>query len=259
MQVWGAGARGRARVATLFGVGGVAGLMAGGLIAGLLIVALLIVALANSAHSTELTPAQTVALRFPVGWAAPSASPSKAAPVATRAAAVQLSASDIFNPYPTYLPRPAQSSGNGLPQTALAYADPVSEPATESRRPTSSYQLASATPAPERRAAEPQRPATPRGAVLNAAQIASIKERLNLTPSQQRMWPEVEAALRDLVYKKTASAASKSTAVLDPASAEVARLKAAAVPLVMSFNSEQRNELRALAHLIGLGSLATQF
>jgi hypothetical protein len=39
----------------------------------------------------------------------------------------------------------------------------------------------------------------------------------------------------------------------------VARLKTAALPLVMSFDGEQKRELRTLAHLIGLGSLAAQF
>jgi hypothetical protein len=139
----------------------------------------------------------------------------------------------------------------------MAYADPATETKvekTESRKPSAGYQLASVTP--ERRA-EPPRAANPRGLVFNDAQIVSIKERLNLTPSQERMWPAVEAALRDLAYKKPAAGAQKTT--LDPNSAEVARLKSAAVPLVMSFNSEQLRELRALAHLIGLGSMVAQF
>jgi hypothetical protein len=125
---------------------------------------------------------------------------------------------------------------------------------TAARAASPTFQLASANSAPER-----HRATTPRGAVLNDAQIASIRERLNLTPNQQRMWPAVEAALRGLVYKKLASANQKAAPVLDPASPEVSRLKSAAVPLVMSFNSEQRNELRTLAHLVGLGSLVAQF
>ena len=40
---------------------------------------------------------------------------------------------------------------------------------------------------------------------------------------------------------------------------KAARLKSAATPLVMSFNGEQRSELRTLAHLVGLGSLVAQF
>ena len=38
--------------------------------------------------------------------------------------------------------------------------------------------------------------------MLNDAQIASIKARLHLTPDQERMWPAVEAALRNIAYAK---------------------------------------------------------
>jgi hypothetical protein len=155
----------------------------------------------------------------------------------------------------------------------MAYTDPATEskPAielkvvkTEARKPSTGYQLASATAVPERRA-EPPRAANPRGLVFNDAQIVSIKERLNLTPSQERMWPAVEVALRDLAYKKPAAGAQKTaqgatrTQTLDPNSAEVERLKSAAIPLVMSFDYEQKRELRTLANLIGLGSVASQF
>jgi hypothetical protein len=36
-------------------------------------------------------------------------------------------------------------------------------------------------------------------------------------------------------------------------------LKSAAVPLIMSFNSEQKEEVRNLAHVMGLDQLASQF
>jgi hypothetical protein len=228
----------------------------------------------NPAQSAELSPAQIVALRFPTGWASV---PARAAPVPARETPrpVAVASAATFNPYPTYLPQPAPASGAGagLPQGVMAYADPAgeskiekTESKPEARRPsTTGYQLASVTPAPEKRA-EPARLANLRGAVFNEAQIASIKERLNLTPSQVRMWPAVEAALRDLAYKKpvkTAQAGGAPSAAgrptLDPNSEEVARLKSAAVPLVLSFDSEQRRELRTLANLIGLGSVAANF
>src|SRR5205823_4752025 len=98
-----------------------------------------------------------------------------------------------------YLPRSGQGGDAAAPapQGALAYADPapVAAPAA-AHQPSGGYHLASASSAPERRA-EPHRPANPR-TVLNDAQIASIKERLHLTPSQERMWPAVAAALRGL-------------------------------------------------------------
>ena len=230
-------------------------------------------------------------MRFPTAWSAPPAASARTGPNTVRQAPVQVAqapvqvaqapvqqapvqVASIFSPYPTYLPQPAPMGGVGaaLPQGVMAYADPATETKvekTDSRRPSGGYQLASVTAVPERRA-EPQRAASQRGAVLNEAQIASIKERLNLTPSQERMWPAVEAALRDLAYKKPVAGAQKpapgnaaqgnaARATLDPNGAEVARLKSAAIPLVMSFDYEQKRELRTLAHLIGLGSMVAQF
>ena len=101
--------------------------------------------------------------------------------------------------------------------------------------------------------------------MLNDAQIASIKERLNLTPDQEQMWPAVEAALRNIAYARAREACRRGgtgtvqAAAVDPDSAEVQGLKSAAVPLIMSFNAEQKEEVRNLAHVMGLDQLATQF
>jgi len=46
---------------------------------------------------------------------------------------------------------------------------------------------------------------------------------------------------------------------LTPDSAPVQRLKSAAVPLIMSLNNDQKEEIRTLARLMGLESLAAQF
>ena len=93
--------------------------------------------------------------------------------------------------------------------------------------------------------------------MLDDAQIASIKERLHLTPDQQRMWPAVEAALRNVAYARQRAASSARIATIDPDSVE--GLKSAAVPLIMSFNAEQKDEVRNLAHVMGLDQLAAQF
>jgi hypothetical protein len=268
MQVWGVQARERAWCVAVFGG----------------FSSLLVVGLATvPALGAELSPAQVVAQRFPAAWAAgPSVPSNKAAVVSTRGvtpadstrgvAAVestrgatpvvsaravpqQLSAVDLyFNPSPTSGP-PSGSQ----PSTALAYAGPTPAPASASSQP-SGYQLASATSAPERRV-DPQRAAASRNNVFNDTQIASIKERLNLRPAQERMWPQVEAALRGLSYRNSAAGEKKTAALrtLDPASPEVARLKTAALPLVISFDGEQKRELRTLAHLIGLGNMVAQF
>jgi hypothetical protein len=100
--------------------------------------------------------------------------------------------------------------------------------------------------------------------VLNDAQIASIKQRLKLTAEQERLWPPVEAALRKIVYTKTAMnpgrfQAGASTAYIDPASPEVHELKSAAVPLLMRLNDEQKREVKMLAYVMGLEAVASQF
>jgi hypothetical protein len=104
------------------------------------------------------------------------------------------------------------------------------------------------------------------GFMLDDAQIASIKERLHLTPDQDQMWPAVEAALRNLAYLKAREARRHGTpasaaqiAAVDPNSVEVQGLKSAAIPLLMSFNAEQKDEVRSLAHVMGLDQLASQF
>jgi hypothetical protein len=102
--------------------------------------------------------------------------------------------------------------------------------------------------------------------VLNDAQIASIKERLNLTPEQEAMWPPVEAALRQVSYLRNpaeapnghAQQSSGRLAFIDPDSAEVRRLKYTALPLIMRLNDDQRREVNSMAHVMGLGKLASE-
>jgi len=104
------------------------------------------------------------------------------------------------------------------------------------------------------------------GYMLNDKQLANIKERLHLTTDQERMWPAVEAALRRVAYARaqdargrTVAAGAVEAASVDPNSTEVQGLKTAAVPLIMSFDAEQKEEVRNLVHVMGLDQLATQF
>ena len=53
--------------------------------------------------------------------------------------------------------------------------------------------------------------------------------------------------------------AAAVVASLDPDSAEVQDLKSAAFPLILSFSDEQKNEVRNLAHVMGLDRLASEF
>ena len=106
-------------------------------------------------------------------------------------------------------------------------------------------------PEPAAAAAPDARHAGRPGFVLNDAQIASIKSRLHLTPDQERMWPAVEAALRNIAYAKARDARparrrrSTDVASLDPDSAEVQGLKSAAFPLIMSFTTSRRTKSAA--------------
>jgi hypothetical protein len=133
-------------------------------------------------------------------------------------------------------------------------------------------------PAPPTAAAKPntQAPAAPArhvssrlGSVLNDAQIASIKKRLNLTPDQASLWPAVETALRNISYvpkAKDVKVASLGNgtgrgpmAYVDTNSAEVQQLTYAVLPLIMRLTDDQKHEVRSMAYVMGLESVASSF
>jgi hypothetical protein len=154
-------------------------------------------------------------------------------------------------------------------ETPTAVQAPTAIETTEPSQSKGEAAAAVEDPAPEQTqgANVPARRVAGRSnSVLNDAQIASLKRRLNLTAEQERMWPAVEAALRKIVYTKTAMSQhprgarpNASTPYIDPASAEVRQLKAAAVPLIMRLNDEQKREVKMLAYVMGLESVASQF
>jgi hypothetical protein len=167
--------------------------------------------------------------------------------------------STLFSPQPLMS---VQQAAAGVPQTLpqatlrLASADttaalpqPAPPPAPVAKR------TSEAKPAAVHNRTE--RP----GYILNDAQIASIKTRLHLTANQEEMWPAVEAALRNIAYSRARDAKRRSanTQVADADGVDVRELKSAAVPLIMSFNSEQKDEVRNIAHVMGLDQLASQF
>jgi hypothetical protein len=96
-------------------------------------------------------------------------------------------------------------------------------------------------------------------ALLSDAQIAGIKERLNLSPSQESYWPAVENALRAVARKIHATRQADPNGVpIDPEAAEVQQLKSAAMPLLFQLREDQKREVRTLARLIGLEKVAAQ-
>jgi hypothetical protein len=208
----------------------------------------------SAPRSPELSAAQAVALRFPqdlddaaAGTAAAIMSNVRLAllspePMVAQASAapVQQASAPAFAPAQTVPPMAAVAAPQAAP--AMARSSMVKPVAIVHRRD--------------------DRP----GYILNDAQIASIKTRLNLTADQEQMWPAVEAALRNIAYTRTrdahrrgAPANAAQLAVAEPDGADVQGLKSAAIPLIMSFNAEQKDEVRSLAHVMGLDQLASQF
>ena len=230
--------------------------------------------------SGDPSAADAVARRFPQAWdeASPAAAPDGAlpasgvfnAPAVTTAAAgalsdAQLALLDPEPMVPQMRPQPASQTSQDPPRVQLASAEmTVPAPATDAnaaRRPEPAQASAARMPRPVKTAAAvaPRRPPNRPGYMLDDAQIASIKARLHLTPDQEQMWPAVEAALRNIAYSRAQAARGRAMqpADIDPDSVE--GLKSAAVPLIMSFNDDQKQEVRNLAHVMGLDQLASQF
>jgi hypothetical protein len=200
----------------------------------------------SEAQSKDLTPAEVVALRFPSAWSNLAA---RSAPAVTAVAKNQI----VFDPNPSYDLASADSKPV-IPSGVLAYGDPV-----ESVAPSHAAPAPEARPVERRASLVPTAPARPKpdNHILNDAQIASIKARLKLTPEQQRYWPGVEAALRGIAYK--INKAGGKLAAIDADGTEVQQLKSAAIPLIMMFSEQQKNEVRQLVQVMGLQRLAAQF
>jgi hypothetical protein len=164
----------------------------------------------------------------------------------------------LFSPVLAYPTQLASAPAAAPVETAVTAPEPVAPPAL----PTAAAKPNAQTPAaPARRVAS--RP----GSVLNDAQIASIKKRLNLTPDQAPLWPAVETALRNISYKgkdtKVANLGNGTghgpMAYVDTNSAEVQQLKYAALPLIMRLNDDQKREVKSMAYVMGLESVASSF
>jgi hypothetical protein len=213
-------------------------------------------------RSPALSAAQSVALRFPQDLA--EASPVTVAfATSANAAAMGNTRLALFSPQPMVASAqqaPVQQASVAqlpTPQAPLQMASAeqaLPQPAPAAKRPNGIKPTTAAVHNRDDRAA---------GLMLNDAQIASIKTRLHLTADQEQMWPAVEAALRNIAYTRSREANRRSapanTQVASADAVDVRDLKSAAIPLIMSFNSEQKDEVRNLAHVMGLDQLATQF
>lgn len=92
--------------------------------------------------------------------------------------------------------------------------------------------------------------------LLSDMQIAALKGRLRLTPGQEPYWPAVESALRDAAHKihERRSAPGKNASL---GAGEIEQIKVAAQPLLTRLREDQKQEVRALARIIGLEAVAS--
>jgi hypothetical protein len=211
-------------------------------------------------RSPELSAAQSVALRFPqdLGEASPV---TVAFATSANAAVTGNTRLALFSPQPLVAAAPQ------APAQQQASAAQLPTPQATMQMASAEQTLPQPAPAAKRPNIKPaavhNRDDRAAGLMLNDAQIASIKTRLHLTPDQEQMWPAVEAALRNIAYTRSREAqrhgAPANTQVASADGVDVRDLKSAAIPLIMSFNSEQKDEVRNLAHVMGLDQLATQF
>ncbi len=100
------------------------------------------------------------------------------------------------------------------------------------------------------------------------SRIAQFKASLRLTPEQQKLWPPVEAAIRDAVQQYEAEDArangfvqwmsTKAYAASGDAP-YIRRAIAASQPLIRTLDSEQKRDGLKTAKSMGFGSLAAAF
>jgi hypothetical protein len=168
---------------------------------------------------------------------------------ADRLAVVSLAAASLEPPPATFSEPLRQAFASTAPTEieALRAASPPAEPAP---------------PAPPKPKTVSKPPLQKSYALLSDIQIAGIKERLRLSAVQESYWPPVETALRAIARRIHASQKVSPNAggapPIDPDSEEVQQLKSAAMPLLFQLREDQKNEVRALARIIGLEKVAAQ-
>jgi len=284
------GQSGRISASVAVGLALVGAAGAGGLYLGLIARTSFATADAAAVVAADMSPSDTVNLRFPADWietatatetvaAAETAAPAEVRPVMLASADSNMA---LFSPQPiaggtgivgaapaapaSAAPAPAREAEVNPPEAAAKPVETAPKAVEATPKAAKVAALAPNAPAGNSAPATPKfalasvssKPATvaPKpvhrsNAVLNDSQIASIKRRLNLTPDQQRYWPAVEAELRKMEYRKDKGA---RVAAIDTSKVNIEGLKSAGFPLVMSFSDDQRRELRSLAHLLGLES-----
>ncbi len=233
--------------------------------------------------SRAMSPADVVALRFPADWT--DGEVAATAPLATYALASAeqrpydgaIDSAMMFSPNPinpiaaAAAPQPIAVAALSSESQPALQAEPQYEAKAEPKPAPKAEPKAKPVAVATRALAPAHHPAPHRpkdsGVLFNNAQLASIKARLKLSDYQQQYWPAVAAALHALgeraarapVRATTAYASEGPLAGIDPDGPEVQQLKSAAFPLIMSMNDEQKDQVRMLAHVMGLEQVATSF
>jgi hypothetical protein len=239
--------------------------------------------------TSEIAPADVVALRFPADWInsdettgtaqAETPAPASGSFMLASAGDTRLDAGMLFSPRPTYQAAPMAPSMAPMtaPMTAAVAPAVKPEPKVEAKadtKPNTKPETKTAAAPTRSIAAAPaqHKPAAKKkdsGELFNEAQLASIKTRLKLSEYQEQYWPPVENALRAIGHAVARGTPPKTTALgyasetrlaqIDPDSDEVQQLKSAAFPLIMSMNDDQKQQVRNIAHVMGLERVASSF
>jgi len=101
------------------------------------------------------------------------------------------------------------------------------------------------------------------------SKLAQAKASLRLTPDQERHWPRVEVALRDVAARQNNVEEASAGGFVQKVKARageivlnataIKRLVSAAQPLIKSLNEDQKRQALAMARSMGLGSVAQHF
>ena len=101
------------------------------------------------------------------------------------------------------------------------------------------------------------------GVVVTEGHIARLKAVLRLTPEQEKLWPAVETALRDVARAQREQRPQLELASTEPGHSslddKLSRAAAAALPLIAALDDQQKKSALRFARSLGLGNLASVF
>lgn len=142
-------------------------------------------------------------------------------------------------------PRPVRSNVE-IKADRLAARPPPPKPSVSMFLDTARQFMVASVVAP---APAPVRATT---AFLDDQQIAAIKTRLRLTATQEKYWPPVESALRDVI--SAMHVARRQPSSVDSDHEAVKRLMVAAGPFLAQLRADQKSQIQSLMRISGLGT-----